>query len=233
VSVQSPGLPSILFLAYVLAGLPWAAFKSAWHVRTVGLPPGERVWTSTIVMLALLFVLAWLVGRSFDYDAWAVPPLGPRAWLAAAGALAFCFLLRALARALTPEAERRKLAVFKLAPRTRKEWLLWTAAVVLASVSEEIAYRGVAMSILWYALGDPWLATAISALAFGLAHAVQGWRSVLIVTVFGLVMQALVLYTGTLVLAMLVHAVYDFVAGYAIAREAAAMNEEKTALGDV
>lgn len=232
-SVQTPGWPSILFLAYILGLLPWAAIRSVKQVRTAGLPPNERIWTTTIVMLGILFAFAWFVGRGFDYDPFAVPPLRAREWVAAVVALGLCFVIREIARAITPEDERKKLMVYRLAPRTPKEWALSAVAVVFASVAEETAYRGVAMSILWYATGNPWLAAVVTALAFGLAHAVQGARSVAIVVLFGLVMQALVLYTGTLVLAMLVHAVYDFVAGYEIAREARAMSEEKTALGDL
>ena len=42
----------------------------------------------------------------------------------------------------------------------------------------------------------------------------------LIIFGMALVMHALVWFTGTLIVAMIVHAVYDFVAGYLIAREA-------------
>ncbi len=44
-------------------------------------------------------------------------------------------------------------------------------------VAEEIGYRGVAMSILWYSLGSRWLAGFICAAAFAAAHWIQGAKS--------------------------------------------------------
>ncbi len=221
-----PGPPSILFLAYVLFVLPWAAFRSARMLRTVNaLPSGELVWIQTIVMLALLFGLAWFVGTGFGYDPFAPPAkLGLREWGATAAALLACFAVRAIARATRPAAERRSLLVYRIAPRTPRQWALWALTIVAASIAEETAYRGVGMQILWYMLGTPWMSALICAVAFGLAHAVQGTRSAVLVTIIGLVMHALVYITGTLLLAMLVHAVYDFVAGYWIAREAQTMS---------
>ena len=112
------------------------------------------------------------------------------------------------------------MAVYAWAPRSPREWALWTGTVLIARVAEEAAYRGVGMSILWYSLGNPWIAVLISAVAFAMAHSTQGWKSA--VTIFGLalVMHALVAYTGTLVFAMVVHGTYDLIAGYGISRTA-------------
>jgi membrane protease YdiL (CAAX protease family) len=94
--------------------------------------------------------------------------------------------------------------------------------VLAASVAEEAAYRGVAMSILWYATGNPYLSAVLCSLAFAVAHAVQGWRSGLTIYLVALVMHGLVWFTSSLVPAMIVHALYDFIAGWAIRREAMA-----------
>ena len=112
------------------------------------------------------------------------------------------------------------MLVYFIAPRSPREWLLWTGTVLVASVAEEAAYRGVGMSILWYALGNPYAAVAICSAAFALAHWTQGWKSAAVIFVMALVMHALVAFTGTLILAMLVHGIYDLVAGYFIAKEA-------------
>lgn len=89
----------------------------------------------------------------------------------------------------------------------------------MASVREEIAYRGVAMSILWYSLGNPWIAALICAIAFAAAHWAQGAKSGVFIFFLALMMHGLVAITGTLILAMVVHGIYDFVAGYLISRE--------------
>lgn len=135
-------------------------------------------------------------------------------------ALAVYFLLRAVSVVIRSEDERRQLLVYLIAPRTRREWILWSATVIAAAIAEEAAYRGVGMAILWYALGNGYLAAIVSSIAFAVAHSTQGAKSVLIIFGMAIVMHVLVWYTGTLIVAMVVHAVYDFVAGYLIAREA-------------
>lgn len=222
-----PGAPSLALLAYLLVLLPYAAFKSARRMRAIEsgassdlLPSRSSVWVHTSAMLAVMLALSWWVGDGFGFRVFALDDLGARELSAACAALLSIFALRALTRRLRSEAERRKLVVYKLAPRDKREWLSWTLTVLLASVAEEAAYRGVAMQILWYSLGDPWLAAGICSVAFAAAHWVQGRKSMLMIFAVALVLHALVAYTRTLVLAMFVHAAFDFVSGWLIRREA-------------
>ena len=219
-----PGTPSIVFLGYLLLFLPWAAFRSRRRVEAMkgAYTPRSReaIWIGTLISQGVLLTLAWLVGRGFDYEFFALPALTIRHVGIALLALAVCFGLRAISRAIRSADERKSMAVYAWAPRSPKEWTLWTAAVLLASVAEEVAYRGVGMSILWYTFGNPWVAVFLMAAAFALAHATQGWKSAAIIFAVALTMHALVALTETLILAMVVHAVYDFVTGYGIARTA-------------
>jgi membrane protease YdiL (CAAX protease family) len=111
----------------------------------------------------------------------------------------------------TPE-EQRTMPVLRLTPRSAGERALYSLVSVAAGVAEEAAYRGVLTSILWYALGSLWLAAITSAVAFAAGHAVQGWKSMAVIFVMACSMQLPVNYTGTLVIAMAVHAVYDLLA---------------------
>jgi membrane protease YdiL (CAAX protease family) len=203
------------------------AFRSARRLRATGeegtaraLPSRETIWISTLMSLGILFLLSWLVWRGFGYEIFTVPALGWRDLGAAVLALGACFAIRAVLRAVRPDDERRRLLVYQLVPRTGREWALKSATVLAAGVAEEAAYRGVGMSILWYALGNLWLAALICALAFALAHWTQGFKSGVAIFAIALVMHALVSVTGTLVVAMVVHILYDFGAGYLIARQA-------------
>jgi len=221
-----PGLQSLLFLAFLLLLLPSAAIRSARRLRMAGtegtprpVPSRVRVWSSSLALQGMLLLAAWYTGRGFDYRIFHASAIGAAEIGAAVATLGILFLLRARIRARRPAEERKNLAVYRLSPRTPLEWTLWTATVLVASVAEEAAYRGVGMSILWYSLGNPWLAAPICAAAFALAHAVQGWRSMVAIFQIGLLMHALVAVAGTLVLAMAVHAAYDCVAGVLIARE--------------
>jgi len=218
-----PGRPSLFFLFFLLALMPWMAIRSAQRVRTIGtaaLPKRSASLIGTMFNLAILLFLSVMAGRDFGYPFFATPRVDARSIVAAIVALAACFGLRAISQSIRSEDERRKMFVYQLAPRTAKEWALWTITVLIAGVAEEVAYRGVGMSILTYAVGNPWLAALICAIAFAVAHAVQGWKSGVIIFAIALVAHALVAFTGTLVYAIVVHIIYDLAAGYLISREA-------------
>jgi hypothetical protein len=217
-----PGLPSQVYVAYLLAFMPWMAFRSMRRLRpppagsveaAAPVPSRTQLFASTLVSLALLFLLTWFTAGSFGYRIFDVLSFGERELLAGGITFVACLGLMLLNRAARTPAERRTMPVYKLMPRTPAEWTLYAAAALAAGVAEEAAYRGVLMSILWYSLGNPWLAAAISAGAFGLSHAFQGWKSGVTIFAIALAMHGLVWVTGTLVVAMVVHTVYDLVAG--------------------
>jgi membrane protease YdiL (CAAX protease family) len=141
------------------------------------LPSRVAIWAQTLFALAMMFILAWLTAGTFDAHLFEMPLLSLRDGLLAAGALAACFILRALLRWARTEHERRQLFVFVLAPRTPLEWLLFAMTAMAAGVAEEAAYRGVGQWILWYSLGNPWVAALICSLAFAMAHWTQGGRA--------------------------------------------------------
>ena len=236
--MQSPGTPSLILLLYVLVLVPWMAIGSAQKLaaaqkgdHTVQLPSPSAIWTRTMVMLLLLLAFAWIVGSSFGFEPFGgVREIRLRDVGFAGLALGSFFLMRLVMRAFRSDEERKKLMVFRLRPRNSTEWAVWSVMVFVASVSEEVVYRGVTMSILWYSLGNPWIAALICALAFAAAHWPQGFKSGVMIFAIALVMQGLVAITGTLVLAMIVHAIYDLIARYLIGREAHRFElEEKVA----
>lgn len=222
-----PGTPSLAFLTVIFLLLPWLALRSGRRLRAAfdaaegtTAPTANQVWVSSLLLQALLLYLAWRVGSGFEFEIFAAPDLSGTAILQAAAALLACLGIRALARIGLTADDRRTMMVYRLSPRTGRERALQLVTIVASSVAEEVAYRGVAFALLWDALGSGWAAAVLSALAFALAHSVQGWRSAGWVFLVGLVMQGLVVLTGTLVLAMLVHLVYDVVASALIAAEA-------------
>lgn len=230
-----PDLLGFVFLGYLLVGLPLLAMRSAPRLKRVGTPaaPGApppltrmRATSSTLAALGFLFFLSWMTGREFDYPFFAVPDLGLRQIVAGIAALAASFLLRYVARALRTEPELRKHPAYALAPRTAGEWAITIALAAAAGVAEESAYRGVGMAILWWWMGNAWIAAGVLALAFALAHWVQGRKSMAPIAVIALVMHALVQFTHTLVIAMVVHATYDIVAIYLISRKARSYDRE-------
>lgn len=222
--MRLPGAVSLMFLAYLCLLLPLAARRSA--ARLEGLDPKrpapsrEQIWGSVLVAQLLLFFLAWFTGSGFGFRILEMRALSLSDLGAAAVALLLIVGLRELSRRTRSEAERRGLAVYRRAPRTPRELAYFNLAVVAAGVAEEAAYRGVGWSILTYMFGDPWSAAIVMSVVFALAHWSQGWKSMLTIAGIALVLHGLVAMTGTLVLAMVVHAAYDLVAGHAIRKQA-------------
>ncbi|MBK7595371.1 MAG: CPBP family intramembrane metalloprotease [Gemmatimonadetes bacterium] len=175
-----------------------------------------------------MLAFAWLTGREFGFPFLAWGGFSVRNVLATIAAFAGLLVLRVLVRRSRTDAERRELAVFRFAPRTAAEWRATVLMIGVTAVSEEVAYRGVAHAVLWWTFGNGYLAAGLAAAGFAGAHAVQGRKSMTMIFVTALVMHALVAGTGTLFLAMAVHAAFDLYAGWRIAVEARTLLPQET-----
>lgn len=120
-------------------------------------------------------------------------------------------------RTQSPHA-RAQLWVRKILPRTPSERRLWVAVSAGAAIAEEVAYRGVFVTFAAGATGNTAVAIVVSAVVFAVVHAPQGLAGMGYVFVIALLHHALVLLTGTLLLAMTVHFTYDVVAGLWLAK---------------
>ncbi|MFN7870460.1 MAG: hypothetical protein ACK5TX_23870 [Planctomyces sp.] len=100
--MQLPGLPSLLFLFYLLLVLPWMAFRSRQKLNSGREADVDRfsnvelgrIWRSTLINLLIMFVLSWTVGHGFGFRIFALPTLNSDVFLATTAALTLCFLLR-------------------------------------------------------------------------------------------------------------------------------------------
>ena len=98
-----------------------------------------------------------------------------------------------------------------LLPRTRRERWAYAGVAVTAGVTEELLYRG---WLVWFlALAAPVGgyagAIVVSSVAFGLGHAYQGVRGVLLAGAAGFGLALLAFSTGSLLLPVLLHALVD------------------------
>src|SRR5205807_2450354 len=89
----------------------------------------------------------------------------------------------------------------------------WIGLAGLASVTEELAYRGLLFGIIASVSQSVWLGAVVSAIAFGAAHFPQEKRGMIGIGAIGLVLQALAWSTGSLIPAMIVHALANTLAG--------------------
>ena len=179
--------------------------------------PLPKFLQSGAIMLVLFAVLSLLTAQRQRMDLW--PDTILRPWLSIPLAVAFYLFAVTVMRPLWRRAvEKRSPHLRYFMPQSAEERRWWVVISVLAGVSEEITWRGVQPALLAYVTGSPVAGMVLSAVAFGAAHAIQGFRSAAIIVLFALGFQMLVWISGTLVLAMIVHAAYDVTAGFAYGR---------------
>lgn len=222
--MESLNLVSFIFLVVLFVLTPRGALRSARWLRQAtadGTPiPRTRIALSTMFALAVLWVLSVINASAMGRSLFTVDGVGARE--IGIGVAAFILLLGAipLARAIHTPDEDRRLMLYSLAPRNRREMALFSAISIMAGIAEESAYRGIAVWILAPVMGNIFVAMFLSAMAFAVAHAVQGGKSMALVFAVATIFHALVYFTGTLVIAMVVHAAYDIIAGYLAGKRA-------------
>lgn len=229
------GLYLLFWLMFVQ---PWMAVRSGRRLAKGGIVVGgegpsavsrSRLWSGTLANLMATGLLAVLVGRTFEYPFLAVEALGLREVGLGVGALLLCVALSRAGWAFRSEEERRRLPTLAWAPRTRREWGLFALVATAAGFAEELAYRGVGMAVLTWATGDAWASAALLSAAFAVAHWAQGWLSRALILLVALLMHTLVALTDTLLVAIVVHIVYDLWAGWRTGRQAAYYEAEASA----
>ncbi|HEY2070434.1 MAG TPA: type II CAAX endopeptidase family protein [Rhizomicrobium sp.] len=109
---------------------------------------------------------------------------------------------------------RRAVGQVKILPRTAGELAAFLAVALNAGFWEELFYRGFLIWLFTPVLGVIG-AVALSSALFGIGHAYQGWRGVLMTGVVGLVFAVAYVLTNSLWWLMLAHALIDFQGGIA------------------
>jgi len=211
------GLSGWLFLFFHGTYVPWKAWRArAQFGGSAALPSRSAFYTSAMISLAMLLPIALVVGFMHHME------LYPLAWPTATGWLQAAFTLVAMLvpvwprwRAAVARGDRR---IFLFMPTGRKERSLWVALSAMAALVEETTYRGVMFSLLLWTSGSAVFATLITAAVHGLAHAFQDRLSMGIVFLYGVLLQMLALQSGSLYLPILVHFLFDVIAGFTYAR---------------
>lgn len=215
-----------MLLAHLLAAALLVLFPlwDLWEARRLreAVQPGakSRIY---LRIIAVLWIFACATLLVFPLPSLFRPPpaTGPwkelspaTAWIIAAAAGMGQLLPVVFAR-FDPGLRARLAAAFDeigyLLPRTTREKLLFAGVSVTAGVTEELIYRGFLMR---YLAAGPWglsavAALAVSSLAFGVAHAGQGAKGMLLTGVLGLLMGGLFLASGSLLLPILLHTLID------------------------
>lgn len=203
------GWTFILLLLYLV----WASYRGGKRVAQMAtLPSRTRHFVTTIGFQLFLLSLTLVVARA----KWVTLFLPRMPTLPQIGAGIATALLLALGmsplwkRAVARRA--RRLHFFM--PSGAKEKTLWAGVSLAAGIAEEAAYRGMLFLLMLTLTHSAWAAALLSAMFFAGSHAFQSRVSMAIIFGFALIFQGLALWTGTLYVSMLAHALYDVIAGF-------------------
>lgn len=212
-----------LALIVVFAILEWRwLWPRAVRAVASGAPDARMKIYRSIISSEWLFTACvvgfWLLhGRS-----WAglmlVPAFSPRILLG----LVFAFLVSGLLWVQNQRISARPDRMLKvrtrlefagpLLPHTGREHRMFMLVSFTAGVCEEVLFRGF---LMWYfaAWTGPVAAAIISSVVFGFAHLYLGWRQVPRTGLLGVVFAFVVLASGSLWPAIIIHAAVDLSSG--------------------
>jgi membrane protease YdiL (CAAX protease family) len=121
--------------------------------------------------------------------------------------------LRLIRRAGPGELESAAGRLRGILPATRAEIVVFVLMAVTAGICEELLYRGWLVNFLGVLLGSIWIGVVAAALVFGIGHAYQGRRGMVMTGVFGIGFGVLYVLVGSLIPGQVVHAVVDVTGG--------------------
>lgn len=201
---------------------PWAGRRRYRRlVATVAVDPEARLrhYRRGIVgewaAVGVVVVIGVLAGRGPSSIGLGIGPHpGSEAVIVAEVALALgvsALLFRFGGRGIRDALRRQARGFAALLPRGRRERTVFAFLAITAGVCEELLLRGFGLAYVhWLWPGAPRTALiVITAAVFGLVHLYQGPRGVVLTGLVGAYLAWLVLSTGSLVPAMVIHALLD------------------------
>jgi membrane protease YdiL (CAAX protease family) len=104
--------------------------------------------------------------------------------------------------------------VDSLLPKTLTEIVIWIAVSMTAGICEELAFRGFLQRQFHALTGNLAVAVVAQGVVFGLFHAYQGWRNIVVISVLGILYGALAAWRGNLRVNIVAHAWTDIWEGW-------------------
>jgi membrane protease YdiL (CAAX protease family) len=134
-------------------------------------------------------------------------------WMVAAGTLAALSFALGLASPSQVAQARKQLGA--LLPQSGLEMVLWLVLSATAGFCEEIMFRGYLQQQFRAATRSTAAAIVLQAVIFGIAHAYQGGRRIILIAVYGALFGMLAAWRKSLRPGMIGHAMQDSFSGIA------------------
>jgi membrane protease YdiL (CAAX protease family) len=198
------------------AALAWVTYQSGRLLRSVPvhenllLAPVENMVKGVLVLICI--GLGVMSGATPEQLGWTLQNF----WRDLGLGLIIGLLTQLAANGLTLAAIKRwgkgiysPIVMKNIMPRTRIEWVLVPAALLLAVVLEELLFRSLLIGGLSQTVPLPILVIGFSAI-FGLMHSPQGSLGVVMTGVLGAWLGLLFIWSGGLLLPLTTHYVINF-----------------------
>ncbi len=201
-------LASFPLLFFVFVFMPAGGIYSYLYIKS-GKPlrPKLRRYVTAITLQFVGLAVAVVAARREHIVVF--PARYPNLVASIAGFLYMLLVLYRISASLPKAKSERITRMRRSLPENGEQLKYWVVASFSAGIAEEIVYRGVAYSLILSLTESVVLAVAICSVAFGVAHAMQGWPAVLSVSLFGAMFHIAAIGTGSLYLGMLLHVGYD------------------------
>jgi membrane protease YdiL (CAAX protease family) len=206
-------------LLALLVLFPLMAMQNA-RLRDVDQVPRLSIYISSCAVLWALFLAAMLV---LAVEKAPLSSLGVH-WRLGAGeailwALALTFYSLAIAWGAQTARARFRIAtppiLARVLPETPLETLVFLVVVCpTAGITEEVLFRGFAITRLAPLVGDVWLATLIAAIGFAFGHAYQGTIGMISTALIGLGYSVSYIFTGSLMPAIGAHMLHNALSAF-------------------
>lgn len=216
VYVTTRGLPGAarVWTTILVATLPPISVAQARALAHVELPSRMSLYAQTSLSLWLLAAATAAVAFVSDMGArelglLALPLASTLVWTGTLtlGGVGLMLLAHRLGVRESP-------TLAGLLPHTAAERLAFLGVSITAGVCEEFVFRGFLVPAIGVAVGSPLVAALIAAAVFGLLHAYQGFSGALRAALLGALLSVVLLTTGSIVPAVLAHALIDVVGGF-------------------
>lgn len=224
-------LLDVAFVVLIAVTFPLGTWWLDRRERALGLdlPPAEydrmSSYRTTMILLwvpTLAVLIHWFVAGRSPVDLGLGLPQGPWGWLTTGAVVLICGLLLRQMRTVDTRAEVRGEVVEQLAsmpdvlrmlPHTPVEWSRFRLVAMTAGITEEILFRGFLVVALAAWMPLP-LAAVVSLGSFTAAHAYQRSGSAIVrVGAMGAVLTGVVFASGSLIPAIVLHAMIDLSSG--------------------
>jgi len=229
IALSQPSLPTprskvagawhtVFLLALVTAWSAWAYFGTL-RMRAAQNPHRAAMYVFTILWeWSIVAYIAWgakrhgsslreLIGGK--WNDWKAP-------LKDIGIAAGFWLMALVVLGVTSVALHANKAgqdIRYLLPQNQMEILLWILTSITAGICEEVIFRGYFQRQFSAWTGNEPAGVLLSAAVFGEAHIYQGWRSTMVILVYGLLFGILAEARKSLRPGMMTHAWHDGFAG--------------------